>query len=222
MTPVTAAPAPKTLADVLHQIGDVSPERIPASPAPGTATEEDVIAAMDGPEKRLYELVDGVLVEKIMATKEGILASLIAHFLWTFVAEERLGVVSGADGPVKLHLALVRIPDVWFASWDRFPGGEASEERVIPVVPDLAVEVLSPGNTKAEMDRKLHDYFKAGVRLAWWVQPKTQTATVYTSPTKSRRVGKEQALDGGDVLPGFRLPLKELFVMLKRPQRKSR
>jgi Uma2 family endonuclease len=80
----------------------------------------------------------------------------------------------------------------------------------------LAVEVLSRGNTKKEIDRKLRDFFKAGVRLAWVIQPKTQTAEVYTSPTKPRHVGKDQSLDGGDVLPGFTLSLKDLFARTKR------
>jgi Uma2 family endonuclease len=217
------APAmPGTLADLLHRIGDVSPERIRALPPPGTATEKDVIAALDGPEKRLCELVDGVLVEKVMGTKEGVLASLIGHFLWDFLEENDLGLVAGADGPVRLQLGLVRIPDVCFVSWERLPEGELPDAAIAPVVPDLAVEVLSTGNTKAEMDRKLRDYFEAGVRLVWFIQPKTQTAAVYTSPTKVRRVGKDQALDGGAVLPGFRLPLKDLFARARRRRRKPR
>jgi Uma2 family endonuclease len=75
----------------------------------------------------------------------------------------------------------------------------------------LAVEVLSKGNTKKEMDRKIQEYFRAGVRLVWLVEPKTETARVYTSPTKVHRIGTDGALDGGDVLPGFVLPLRKLF-----------
>ena len=81
---------------------------------------------------------------------------------------------------------------------------------------DLAVEVLSRGNTPKEMRRKLGEYFEAGVRLVWFVYPKTQTAEVYTSPTEMRRIGKSQSLDGGDVLPGFKLPLRKLFARASR------
>jgi Uma2 family endonuclease len=72
------------------------------------------------------------------------------------------------------------------------------------------------------MDRKLKDYFDAGVRLVWLVQPKTQTALAYTSPTRWRRIPRDGSLEGGKVLPGFVLPLKELFAREKRPRRKSR
>ncbi|HYT94106.1 MAG TPA: Uma2 family endonuclease [Gemmataceae bacterium] len=221
MTPTTA-PTLDTLADLLHHLGDIPLERIRLRPAPGTATEQDVIAALDGPDKRLYELIDGVLVEKVMSTREALLAGVLVHYLWDFVEEDDLGLVLPADGALRLQLGLVRIPDACFISWDRLPEGQLPDEAIAGVVPDLAVEVLSEGNTKAEMDRKLRDYFETGVRLVWFIQPKTQTATAYTSPTKSRRVGKEQALDGGDVLPGFRLYLKELFARAKRRQRKGR
>jgi Uma2 family endonuclease len=217
-----AAALPETLAELLHQIGDVPPERIRVRPAPGTATEDDVVAALDGPQKRLCELVDGVLVEKTMGTKEGVLAGLIVYYLWDFLEEHDFGVVVGADGPLRLRLGLVRIPDACFVSWDRLPGGELPDTAIAPVVPELAVEVLSEGNTPREMERKLREYFEAGVRLAWLIQPKTQTATAYTAPTKARRVGKDQALDGGDVLPGFRLSLKELFARARRRRHKSR
>jgi Uma2 family endonuclease len=211
-----------TLAELLHRLGDVSPERIRVPPAPGKATEDDVVAALDGPEKRLCELVDGVLVEKAMGTKEGVLGGLIVYYFWAFLDENDLGIAVPADGPVRLQLGLVRIPDVSFISWERLPAGQLPDAAIAPVVPDLAVEVLSQGNTKGEMERKLRDYFEAGVRLVWFIQPKNQTATVYTSPSKSRRIGKDQALDGGEVLPGFRLSLKELFARAQRRQRKSR
>jgi len=221
-TPTNVLDVPGTLADLLHRLGDVPLERILARPAPGTATEKDLIAALDGSNKRLCELVEGVLVEKPMGTRESLLATLLAHFLWSFVEENELGLVLGADGALRLDLGLVRLPDICFISWDRLPEGELPREPIAGVVPDLAVEVLSEGNTRAEMERKLLDYFKAGVRLVWIIQPRTETAAAYTSPTKSRCVGKEQALDGGGVLPGFSQPLKELFARARRKKRKSR
>src|SRR5260370_24996365 len=114
----------KTLADLLEGIGDVPLERIPARPAPGTATEKDVVAALEAADKRLYELGDGVLVEKTMGTKEGMWATLSAHFLWGFLDERDLGIVVGADSPVRLRLGLVRIPDVSFISCARLPADE--------------------------------------------------------------------------------------------------
>jgi Uma2 family endonuclease len=121
---------------------------------------------------------------------------------------------------MRLWIGRVRIPDVSFISWDRLPRGELPDEAIDGVVPDLAVEVLSRGNTAKEMQRKLREYFEAGVRLVWFVYPKTQTAEVYTSPTEMRRIGKSQSLDGGEVLRGFKLPLTKLFAHARR--RKAR
>jgi Uma2 family endonuclease len=208
-----------TLADLVQQLGDIPLERIRAKPAPGTATEKDLLDALEAPRKRICELVDGVLVEKPMGTREALLAALISHFLWAFLERKDLGVVIGADGALRLKLGLVRIPDVSFISWSRLPQGELPEEPIARVIPDLAVEVLSESNTKKEMERKLQDYFQAGVRIVWLVDPKTQAAEVYTSPKKVQRIGKGESLDGGKVLPGFVLPLKKLFARGKRKRK---
>jgi Uma2 family endonuclease len=217
---IESAP-PDTLAKLVHDLGDIPLARILSKPAPGTATEKDLVAALDAPRKRICELVDGVLVEKPMGTKEAILAGVIVQLMWNFVEKHDLGVVIPADGPLRLWLGLVRIPDVSFVSWRRWPGGEIPDQPIAAVVPDLAVEVLSKGNTKAEMDRKLGEYFKAGVRLAWLIDLKTRSACVYTSPTEHRRLSETESLDGGDVLPSFSLPLKRLFARAN-PRRKRR
>jgi Uma2 family endonuclease len=82
--------------------------------------------------------------------------------------------------------------------------------------------VLSKSNTPREMERKLRDYFQAGVQVVWMVDPRIETAQVYTAPTKARKIGKDQALSGGKLLPGFSLPLKELFARGRRGKRRSR
>ncbi|HXG13037.1 MAG TPA: Uma2 family endonuclease [Gemmataceae bacterium] len=223
MATVSEALGPaETLADLVEQLGSIPLDRIRLKPAPGTATEDDVIASLEAPRKQLCELVDGVLVEKPVGTKEGLLGGVIVQYLWNFVAPRDLGVVIPGDGPLRLWLGLVRIPDASFVSWDRLPGGELPDDPIAGIVPDLAVEVLSPKNTKKEIERKLREYFQAGVRLVWIVDPKTQTAQAYTAPTKFRKIGKYQALTGGAVLPGFTLPLKDLFARLRRRKHKSR
>ena len=108
----------------------------------------------------------------------------------------------------------VRIPDVAFVSWERLPGKVVPDVAIPDLAPDLAIEVLSEGNTEKEMERKLKDYFFAGVRLVWYIDIKKRTAEVYTSPDQSETVTEEQSLDGGEVLPGFRLPLRKLFARL--------
>jgi Uma2 family endonuclease len=211
--------AEETLADLLERIGNVPLSRIPAKPAPGMATEEDVVAALDAANKRLFELVDGVLVEKTTGTKEGLWASLIGHFLWVFLDSHDLGLVIDAASPVRLRIGLVRIPDVSFISWERLPDDELPDEALASIVPNLAAEAISEGNTDQEMELKLKDYFRAGVKLVWFVYPKTQTAKVYTSPTKVKLIAKDGALTGRKMLPGFTLPLRELFARGKRRHR---
>jgi Uma2 family endonuclease len=200
-----------TIADLLDHFGNISPRRIRLRPAPGTAIERDVIAIHDR-EDRLYELVDGVLVEKVMGFPESRLALWLAHLLQSFLDEHDLGILAGPDGTLRLMPGLVRIPDVSFVSWARLPNREAPTEAIPDLAPDLAVEILSEGNTPKEMERKLKDYFFAGVRLVWYVDPNRRTVDVFTAPDQGVRLEEGQALDGGPVLPGFTLPLRRLFA----------
>lgn len=209
----------RTLADLIERLGDIPPERIRFHPAPGTATERDVLAVRGGPEGPLCELVDGVLVEKAVASFESFVAFLLGHYLWSYLEENDLGVLLGPDGMLRFAPGLVFIPDVSFVSWDRMPNREFPREAIARLVPDLAVEILSPGNTSKEMERKCVRYFETGVRLVWIIDPATQTAEVYTSPTDQVHIGKGGTLDGGEVLPGFSLPLRKLF---RKTPRKSR
>ena len=124
----------------------------------------------------------------------------------------KLGIVCGTDGTLKLLPGMVRIPDVAFISWDRLPDRKRPKVPIPLLAPDLAVEVLSESNTKAEINRKLREYFRAGVKSVWVVDTKKREAQVYTSARKSVHVNEDQAIDGGSVLPGFVLPLRDLFT----------
>lgn len=192
--------------------------RIRHDPLPGTATEQDVIGVHDR-EDRLCELVDGVLVEKTVGFMESVFTARLATWLGSFVSQHNVGVVTGPDGTVRLAPGLVRIPDAAFFSWDQLPGRSIPREPIPELVPDLAVEVLSKGNTKQEMDRKLHDYFTAGVRAVWYVDPEKRTVRVFTDPDQAVLLREKGILEGGDVLPSFSLPLSELFRDLEPPSR---
>ena len=211
-----AFPTEWTLAEVLDHLGGIPPQRIRAMPVMGTATEEDVLQSKSR-FGRICELVDGVLVEKTMGYIESMIAILLARRIGDFVEKRRLGIVLGEAGTLRILPTQVRIPDVCFISWGRFPQGRLPAEPIPAVAPDLAIEVLSPGNTAGEMQRKLRDYFQAGVRLVWYVDPPTRACRCYTSPDDSVSVREHEALDGGDVLPGFRLPLAELFAQGQGP-----
>jgi Uma2 family endonuclease len=121
---------------------------------------------------------------------------------------------------------LVRIPDLSFLSWERLPGRRIPKQPILGLAPDLAVEVLSPGNTGAEMALKVREYFLAGIRLVWLVDPHKRLVRAYTAPDQFVRLTEQDSLDGGDVLPGLQLPVKRIFERLeeklgrkKRPKR---
>src|SRR5204862_8329998 len=134
------------------------------------------------------------LVEKPRGYYESIVAGILIQILWNFLQQNDLGTVLGEAGTLRLAPGLVRVPDVSFISWDRFPNRELPAEPIPDLSPDLAVEVLSEGNTPAEMERKLREYFAAGVRLVWYVDPTPRTVRVYTSPTELRVLGEQDTL----------------------------
>jgi Uma2 family endonuclease len=208
------------LMELRERLGNVPFERILLKPLPGTATERDAVRLLEGPEKRICELIDGVLVEKAVATNESLLAMQVGRLLGNHVDSSDMGVILGEAGLLRLEPGLVRAPDVSFIAWDNIPDREMPTDAIAPLAPDLAVEVLSKKNTAAEIDRKLRDYFLSGTKLAWVIDPKTQTAKVYTSPVDVTLVGKRGSLDGGGVVPGFRLSLADLFSRLKQRKKK--
>lgn len=207
----------RTLADFLKDLGDIPPYRIRMHPVPGTATERDVIRILDR-ENRLFELVDGVLVEKAMGWAESAIGGELFRCVANFVKEHDLGVTIPADGPVRLWKGLVRMPDVAVFGWHHFPNRAVSYKAIAELYPDLAVEVLSRGNTKKEIDRKLREYFLAGTRLAWVIDPKKRIARVYLKPDDFTLLGESDRLDGGEVLAGFSVRLNELFAVVGEPE----
>ena len=212
---IVAVDTPPTLQDLVERLGKIPLSRVLIDPPPGRATEADLLEA-ERRYHRLYELVDGTLVEKGMGYQESLLAVALISFLRVFVVPRNLGVVSGADGAVRLFPGLVRIPDVAFASWERFPDRKIPKEPIPSLAPELVIEVLSKSNTRPEMKRKRGEYFDVGVRVVWEVDLKRRQVAVYT-PDGSVTVLKEsQRLEGGDVLPGFTLELTELFAELDR------
>jgi Uma2 family endonuclease len=220
--PATAAPPTVTVADLLDRLGGIPASRVRMSPLPGTATEADLIAALDGEPKLLCELVDGVLVEKAVGAPEGLQGGLLFRRLGNHVEDHDLGLVFPADTPFRFQIGLVRLPDVSFVPWERMPGDEFPTDAVSRVIPTLAVEVLSRKNTRAEIARKLTEYFAAGVKLAWVINPRSKTAKVHTGAKRFKELDESGTLDGGKVVPGFRLPLADVFAAGKRRKKRPR
>src|SRR5712691_884174 len=215
MSDTVMSPPLVTLADLLRRLGGVPPDRVRFDPLPGLATEADVLelAERDG---ILCELIDGVLVEKAMGFRESYLAMALVQWLRDFVVARNLGIVTGPDGMMRLFPGLVRIPDVAFVAWDRCPNRRVPQEPIPDLAPNLAIEVLSESNTKGEMQVKCGEYFAAGAELVWLVDLKSRSVAVFTNPDTSVLREDDATLDGGHVLPGFQLSVRDLFAELDR------
>jgi len=194
-------------------LGDISMSRIVFDPWPGTATEADLLQLIER-DKRLCELIDGTLVEKPVGSWEGLIGARVVTVLTVFADAHNLGAVFGADSPMRMKSKRVRLPDASFISNSRLP---TSREPIFGLSPDLVVEILSESNTKAEIDRKLIEYFQSGTRLAWIIDPGPRSCAVYHEQTAAACVVDEQGfLDGEQVLPGLRFPLADLFRNVPR------
>ncbi|MCF7963670.1 MAG: Uma2 family endonuclease [Pirellula sp.] len=203
-----------TWEDRLTDLGNVPTARVRSEPAPGAATVEDVVRLRNS-ERRLYELVDGTLVEKAMGWQESFLAGILLQWLNNFLDQHRIGVATGPDGMTRLFGDTVRAPDLAFVAWERMPGGRIPKEPVPDLVPNFVIEVLSAGNTYGEMSRKRREYFHAGVELLWMVDHRSRTVTVFRTPLDATVVTEGHNLDGGNVLPGWKVDIADLFSRLE-------
>jgi Uma2 family endonuclease len=161
-----------------------------------------------------YELVRGEI--RRMPPAGGEHGAVIMHLggpLYQFVKGHDLGVVFGAETGFKIASDpdTVRAPDLAFVRRERIPEGGIPKE-FWPGAPDLAVEVVSPGDTYTEVEEKVNDWLGAGTRLVLVLNPRTRTVTVHTSLTDVMRLTESDVLDGGEVLPGFTCRVAELFT----------
>jgi Uma2 family endonuclease len=184
-----------------------------------TAILQDPLSVIGDDE--LYEVIDGQRVRTPpMAAYSVWVASRLSRFLGSF-AEEQLGrVLTEALFHLPAPINRDRRPDVALVSYQRW-----AKNRPVPrfgnawdVVPNVATEVVSPTDNVEELEDKIAEYFRAGVELVWVVYPHQSKIHVHRSPTEPIRVLlKNDALDGGTVVPGFRLPLAELFAEESQP-----
>lgn len=160
-----------------------------------------------------YELDAGrLVVSEPPGYTHGTLAVRIAARLLAFVEPRGLGEVAVESGFV-LHRGpdTVRGPDVSFLRRERVPRGDEAD-RFVEGTPDLAVEIVSPGDRAGKVARKVAGYLASGTGLVWVVYPRKRLVVVHTPDGGKRLVREPEALDGGGVLPGFALPLTEMFA----------
>jgi Uma2 family endonuclease len=160
-------------------------------------------------------LVDGTLVEKAVGSWESIIASRIITALSNFMRGKNLGWVTGEQGPARTSKSRVRMPDASVFLAEQFPDRKIPSSPIPAISPALVTEVLSRGNTKLEMKQKTKEFFSAGTRLLWLVDPKQQTVSVFDhdSVEPAEVVSQGQTLTGGAVLPGFTIEVSEIFSL---------
>ena len=202
-----------TLDERLAELGGIAIGRIRAVPTPGTSTIDDLIH-INHTRPQLCEMIDHTLVEKAAGFESSVVAVTIGAILSSFASPRRLGLVSGADGLFRLLPGTVRGPHVAFTSIAWLSSRRLLDEVYPAIVPDLAVELFSPGNTKAEMLRKRIEYFHSGVKLVWIVDCGNRSVAVYTSPCSVIELKETQTIDGGEVLPGFTALVADFFADL--------
>ena len=174
-------------------------------------TAADLMTMPD--ERRRYELIEGVLREMPPAGGEHgeIETELIVHLRLHAAARGAGKVYPGDTGFFFQHdQEIVLLPDVAFVRAERLPP-PAQRRGYLDLIPDLAVEIVSPADRLRQVRAKVQRYLAAGVRLVWLVEPRHRRVTVFRPGQPERVLGPDDELDGGDVLPGFRLPVAELF-----------
>lgn len=212
------------LLELVEQLGGIPPARVLLRPTPGQATEDDLLDYMNRT-GRCCELVDNVLVEKAMGLGESGIASWITMLLGAYILPRSLGYTFGEAGITRLRPGTVRAPDISFIRKNRLPDGKIDMTPIEEVASDLAVEVISAGNTKAEIERKIGEYFHAGVEAVWIVDPFRRVVVVHTSPEDFVTLKETDTLEGSPVFPGLDLPVAQIFdcapVVKKRPRKRG-
>jgi Uma2 family endonuclease len=180
-----------------------------------TTTEEPGSPTLESSGFRFYEVVGGQMVEKpAMGAFESLLASLLSRLMANHVHDNQLGrVVCETLFLLDRGLGLKRRPDLAFVSTQRWPlRRRVPRTEAWEVVPDLAVEVVSLSNSAEQVAGKIEEYFRATVRQVWVIYPGTSKIYLYDTPTSVKILQVGDVLEGGSVLPGFRLPLEDLFL----------
>jgi Uma2 family endonuclease len=167
-------------------------------------------------ETRRLEVVNGELRDMTpTGGLHGVIALEFGYHILHYVKQHKLGYVTSAETGFILAAEpyTVRAPDVGFVIKERISG--ALPQKYFPFAPDLAVEVVSPSDTAQDIREKVFDFLKAGTRLVWVVYPESRTVDVYRS-NDVQVVEMSGVLDGGEVLPGFNLPLRAVFESIEK------
>jgi Uma2 family endonuclease len=192
----------------------LSPNLVPAIVAPKIWTDEEFMALPD--DGHHYEIINGELIDMgNSGALHGYVCSTLMILLGGYVRQHNLGAMLDSSTAFKMKNGNKRSPDIAFFAKERLQGIAVLTSGYLEGAPDLAVEVLSPGNTVEEMDDKLTEYFENGSRLVWVINPTQHYVLVYRSAQEPDRLLKgKDSLDGEEVIPGFTLAIADLFQKL--------
>ncbi len=172
----------------------------------------EALLAMPGGEH--YELIDGVPVEKTMSLLSSRIEVTLGRILDDYCTGKDLGWILGPTCGYRCFPwkpGKVRRPDASFIARDRLPAAEHWSDGYVSIPPDLAVEVTSPSDEVYDLELKVEEYLRAGVRLVWVIHPEIRTIQVIRTDGSGLRLRAGSELSGEDVLPGFRCPVDALF-----------
>jgi Uma2 family endonuclease len=158
-----------------------------------------------------HELLDGDLITIPAHANHGVICTRLLVLLATFVQKHKLGEVFDSSTGFRLSETLLLSPDISFASRARLRKILIAPDKFLYGAPDLAVEVLSPSDRMRQVHRKLDRYFDFGTRLVWWVDWKKGHVHIYTPDSVGALTQASGVLSGGEVLPGFKCPLRRIF-----------
>lgn len=160
-----------------------------------------------------HELVDGELRTMTPSGSEhSVITAELARVVAAFVRERNLGLVFGAEGGFRVRSDpdTVRAPDLAFVRRERIPPS-GIPKGFWPGAPDLAAEVISPGDTYEEVDEKVAMWLDAGAETVWVINPRRKTVAVHSGDGTVRLLSADERLTGGDLLPDFACPVAEIF-----------
>lgn len=179
-------------------------------PAQALLTPEDVLAL---PDAVAYELDDGRLVERDMSIDSSSVGANLHILVGYYAKSQSLGKTFASDLGLRIFRDRpnkFRRPDVCFYRFSRLRA-DMKPLGFMEIPPDLVAEVVSPGDSYYEVDRKVVEYLQAGVQLVWVLNPSIRTVHIYRSDGSFQLLQDHDFLDGEEPLPGFRCQVSELF-----------
>ncbi len=161
----------------------------------------------------VYKIVNGELIDRENRNaKHGYIALILSAALFNCVSTRKLGGMFDSSTAFKMKSGNKRSPDISFIAKERLQGLDELPDGFLEGAPDIAVEILSPGNTVPKLHDKLVEYFENGARLVWVIHPQERYVLVYRSSQKPDRLVKStDSLDGEEIVPDFTLAIAEFF-----------